>query len=422
MSCGPPLTGASTTRSPRCGDRLGGARASRGVDDEDGIRRHGGDEVALQADLPDLLVGEHADDDGVGALGDARPDPSPAVRPIPLQLARFSGVRPSARTSWPASTSRRTIGAPMRPAPTKPTRVIAGVPSRSARRRPHRTPRPAVPTRRRRGSRHAGRPSAATPLRSAPVWSRVPPKAAMLPSALLVADPRVSTSHSLSRRNAKGLAQFQGADRAAQVGGEQQVVQDLGDLAAAERAQVHDRVGVGREHRAAALDDLVVAADHDQQLALLDGGRPAAHRGVDDRNTLCGSRLASSRQVSGCTVLWMATIPPGASPASTPVSPLSTSLTSSSPTTHRQTRSLAAASSAGEPRGLRGGVGERFQGGRPARPQRQVVTALDDPPRHRAALAAQSDESDAHQPASTSRSSCPVRQHIRSTNDSTRRW
>jgi hypothetical protein len=45
----------------------------------------------------------------------------------------------------------------------------------------------------------------------------------------------------------------------------------------------------------------------------------------------------------------MATIPPDANPASTPVLPYSTSLTSSSLTTHRQTRSLAAASSAGEP-------------------------------------------------------------------------
>ena len=61
---------------------------------------------------------------------------------------------------------------------------------------------------------------------------------------------------------------------------------------------------------------------------------------------------AISRQVSGCTVLWMAMMPPGASPASTPVSPESTSRTSSSPTTHRHTRSLAAPSSAGVPRDL----------------------------------------------------------------------
>ena len=116
----------------------------------------------------------------------------------------------------------------------------------------------------------------------------------------------------------------------------------------------------------------------------------------------------------------MATIPPVASPASTPLSPLKTSLTSSSPTTHRQTRSLAAANSAGDCGGLRGRCRRKARGWRACAPrQREVETAFDDPPCHRAALAAQSDEADAHQPAS---SSVSLAEAHWSTNDSTRRW
>ena len=253
-------------------------------------------QIVVQADLPDLFVGEHAHDDDVGARRRRRPASADrAAHRIRATAARFSVVRPSARTSWPASTSRRTIGAPMRPAPTKPTCVIAGSPSTSARRRRRRTPRPRVPTRCRRGSRRAGRPSAAVHRRSARGSSRVPPNAAMLPSALLVADPRVTTSHSLSRGMPRDSPSSRVLIGAAQVGGEQQVVQDLGDLAAAQRTEVDDRVGVCREHRTAALDDVVVAADHDQQLPFLDGGPAAAHRGVDHRNTLCRQPIRRSR-------------------------------------------------------------------------------------------------------------------------------
>jgi hypothetical protein len=59
--------------------------------------------------------------------------------------------------------------------------------------------------------------------------------------------------------------------------------------------------------------------------------------------------FASSRQVLGWTVLCTAITLPGCRPASTPFSPSTTSTTSASLTTQRQTRSLAAASSAGDP-------------------------------------------------------------------------
>ena len=59
----------------------------------------------------------------------------------------------------------------------------------------------------------------------------------------------------------------------------------------------------------------------------------------------------------------------------------------------------------GRPGDLRGGVGVRFQRGGPTRPQRRVEAGVDDRPRHRAALAAQSDKPDTHQLASESTSS-----------------
>jgi hypothetical protein len=46
----------------------------------------------------------------------------------PLSASR-AGFRDDTVTSWPASTSRRTIGAPISPAPTNPTRMIASGPS-----------------------------------------------------------------------------------------------------------------------------------------------------------------------------------------------------------------------------------------------------------------------------------------------------
>ena len=52
-----------------------------------------------------------------------------------------------------------------------------------------------------------------------------------------------------------------------------------------------DRVCIGSEHRAAPLDDVFVAADHNEELARFHCGRTAADRCVDHRDTLCRSLL-----------------------------------------------------------------------------------------------------------------------------------
>lgn len=59
------------------------------------------------------------------------------------------------------------------------------------------------------------------------------------------------------------------------------------------------------------------------------------------------ARAATLWQVSGCTVEWIATMPPGDMPASTPSGPNSTSSTSASPTTQIPTTSLVAPREAG---------------------------------------------------------------------------
>ena len=123
------------------------------------------DQVAVQADLLDLFVGEHAEDDQVGAVADLGQIGRPHAHRVRAQRCA-SRRTSSARTSWPASTRRRTMGAPMRPAPTKPTRVIADGPSTSAPRRRRRTPHLRAPTHARPGSPRGGHPSAAMPRRS----------------------------------------------------------------------------------------------------------------------------------------------------------------------------------------------------------------------------------------------------------------
>ena len=82
------------------------------------------------------------------------------------------------------------------------------------------------------------------------------------------------------------LAERQCGGRRPQVGGEQQVVQQLGGLPRAQIAQVHDRVGIAFEHRTTPFDDIGVAADHHEQTALGNGRCPTAHWRVDDRDTL----------------------------------------------------------------------------------------------------------------------------------------
>ena len=104
---------------------------------------------------------------------------------------------------------------------------------------------------------------------------------------------------------------------------------------------------------------------------------------------------ASARrsQVRGCTVLWTATTVPSASPGAWSAN---TSSTSASFTTQRQTRSEAAASSAGDAANLARGVAERLECRLAAGPQGGLVAGVDDAPRHGPTLGPEADESDAH--------------------------
>ncbi len=260
------------------------------MDDEDCIRRHGGNEVALQAHLPHLLVSEDADDDGVGALGDAGQIRYRLCAQFldSLPLFRCATKRTDLVTGVDQSAHHGCAHAP-RPDEADPGHRGCSIDiQRGVGRIEHRALR-----RRRAVGKARGMPDVL--LQQCPCDGRhlvegasEGGNAADRPAVRRPAGDDFAQSVA---GNAKGLAQFDGADRGAQVGGEEHVVQDFGNLAAAERAQVDDGVGVGREHRATAVDDVGVAAGHDQQLALFDGGRPAAHRGVDDRNTLFGSRL-----------------------------------------------------------------------------------------------------------------------------------
>src|SRR5262245_4582763 len=64
-------------------------------------------------------------------------------------------------------------------------------------------------------------------------------------------------------------------------GPQDQVVDHLADLAGAERAEVKHRVGKGRERRPASIERRLVAAAHDQELALDRGAFASAERDVE---------------------------------------------------------------------------------------------------------------------------------------------
>ena len=53
-----------------------------------------------------------------------------------------------------------------------------------------------------------------------------------------------------------------------ELGGEEEVVEHLGDLAASERTEMQNRIAVGREDGPCGFEDVVVAADHHQQVSL----------------------------------------------------------------------------------------------------------------------------------------------------------
>ncbi|MDT5193566.1 MAG: hypothetical protein QOH20_320 [Mycobacterium sp.] len=299
---------------------------------------------------------------------------STASAPSSVTASRLSSVRPSARTWWPASTRRRTIGAPIRPAPMNPTRITPLCSSRSDHHRGWCINVSAVSAMV--NTEPSGAEAAAARLVACrtsfcsrpPAWgaspSRLPPKTTILPS-VLIALPRLAVNNRLFRILVTWPPQ---GGRGARWG----------------RHMLRTRVCTSRRRTPPRRPS---PAGCPPETA---GAPPLTGASITEI-PLSAADLAISRQVSGCTVLWISTMPPGAGPASTPVPPSRTCL-SSSPTTHRQTRSLAA----------------------PTASARNL-------PR-RSALTARSDEPDAHQPASTS-TSVPSRAITHSSmNDNTCSW
>ena len=133
-------------------------------------------------------------------------------------------------------------------------------------------------------------------------------------------------------------------------GPQDQIVDHLADLAGAERAEVKHRVGKGRECRPAGVEDGLVAAAHDQELALLRRALAAAERNVEQRNRrpgrkFCGNLLHGGRRDGRGDRDDAAVARAGEHAA---VSPNITASTSASKPTATMTRSLAAATACGE--------------------------------------------------------------------------
>ena len=80
--------------------------------------------------------------------------------------------------------------------------------------------------------------------------------------------------------DAESCCEVKGLGRDGDLRGEEQVVEQLGHLAAPERPEMQHGVGVGGEDRPHPIHDRVVTADHDQQLALGSRDAPATDRSV----------------------------------------------------------------------------------------------------------------------------------------------
>ena len=110
-----------------------------------------------------------------------------------------------------------------------------------------------------------------------------------MPAARLPPLPFASTSAIAVAVDAELLANSNVSSAIAELRGEEQVVEQLRHLAAAERRRGAARGAVGREDRPDPFHDGVVTADHHQQLAFRGRDAAATHRRVDDVDpTLAG--------------------------------------------------------------------------------------------------------------------------------------
>src|SRR6476659_8968617 len=179
-------------------DALGRARASRGVDDQYRPRPHRRQQNAFQAHLLNLLVGEHADDDNVGG----RPDVGQVGHRLRAEFAHCPPLldRPAERADLVAGLDEAAHhGSAHAARPDEPDLTHRGysIDFRAASAASNTAPSAADALAARLAAWRTSFCSSAPAIGASP--SRVPPKTAMLPSALLTADPRVNTSHSLSR-------------------------------------------------------------------------------------------------------------------------------------------------------------------------------------------------------------------------------
>ena len=139
------------------------------------------------------------------------------------------------------------------------------------------------------------------------------------------------------------------------------------------------------------------------------------------RTWMFGWSCCSRRQVSGWTVLCTMTTEPSAIAARAPSGPRRTSSTPSSSTTQTPRTSDAAPSSAGRRRDRRRGVAEGLERSRAPGPERRGEAGVDDPSRHRPALAAEADEADAGRAVGAHDGSMPAARAAVTSRSSSRR-
>ena len=125
------------------------------------------------------------------------------------------------------------------------------------------------------------------------------------------------------------------------------LVDHLGELAGAGRAQQRDRAAVGVQHRLGARERARLAAAHDRERPVLRTRLPAGHRRVDEVRPCSLPACASSRATRPRPWCGRRGSPAGSSPARMPSAPWTTERRSSSLPTQVNTISACAAASRG---------------------------------------------------------------------------
>jgi hypothetical protein len=162
----------------------------------------------------------------------------------------------------------------------------------------------------------------------------------------LCAAPPETCLERLVRVQPRRLGEMDRLGEALDNSGDADLIDHLGELAVAGRADMDDSRPIGRHQRLRRRDRRLAAAAHDRKRAFLGAGLAARHRRVDDLRPRALAFLRQRRASRADAVVWSTKSAPAAIAPNAPSEPVVTSSTSRSAPTQAITASAPAAASA----------------------------------------------------------------------------